>query len=434
MTANFDKTQGIDPASDEAAQLLPVSELAEYRKFFHAAEGRELDLDDVQLRTAILMQDDDRSEEEWVEIFKAHEKLDEDEEILETSTPSVSAVTAEKLSAWKLAEKIADDPELDRAAKAFVKAVEITKMAPALFGAFLQRHYSKEELAAMPMPGSRKTDKDGRFVTNNPDYYSHKIGGENVKGSWWQDFVARLHFGAELFERKQKLEHWRSDEGRKDAPQEYKGDSTKIALELDKIKRRIGSLVRAMRRAYLIVDQFQKIRDLLPRVEADYIWDDDERTKVTEAEKCIIIMSKARAGKMEFLTVTQFISLDPAKALANGGTYEALVETLSREPKKTSTQGEGLIVSTNNVEMVLSSFNVFADSDANVKALIAACKNPKNTTLVMAVGRAWEELTAIYEEIGDAYSRAVKIEAAKMRKADRAAATQEAATKAASAA
>lgn len=245
--------------------------------------------------------------------------------------------------AISMAAIAAKDLDLQHAVEQMWLADEVKSTVAVRILLRLRDDFSIAQLNEFPYTG--KAPKDYR---GNHAYEVFKAPGRGKDGvdkdvdkKWYEIFARALPYVGPVFDLAEKLAAAVKDATK--MPVEWAGYSTSsLQAKAEKQRKRKINAVGNLRTAMDIHFILEAI-NAMEQVEAGFLMEqveiDAEITEVLEsASKCLFIQKRTKPGQLQVnraLTVNEFTSLDVKRAKALGGSYENLLSTIARAPKKT---------------------------------------------------------------------------------------------------
>lgn len=248
------------------------------------------------------------------------------------------------------AENLAADAAKDETFRAFIDALEEKRLdverGPLDVNFHLRRIYGAK-LKDFPLVGS----KGG----NNADLYQgkyHKADGTEAtkEMSFYTAFAATLPSYISVNADLQEAKLAESDPRAANVVERYRG-KTKwfIKARVRLLKSRLNSIKALCVRAFVIEQNLARINeDMGKKVKATMVSHKNEATGLEEPApgiKDVFMVGDWSNGETslfaahETLNISKFVSLDIDAAIKNGGTYDALMDTIKREPKTKTPTG-----------------------------------------------------------------------------------------------
>lgn len=321
-----------------------VADFKNMRKWYKTAFGKATTLDDDDIRYVMAAAKDDHDHDGWAKAMKDHETAlataaalpdeeegagEEDGEEADTTDATVAAgVSARKVDSGiaAIADKLAGDAAFMAELTGMVVKKEQSEVGciPVMWQ--MVRVLGVEQMNAFPRGNSKPEDVKG---TNRPsDHYERKatIDGKRrkIKGRVLYDLADELPVIKAHLAAIEKAKHDKNTT-KKMGVSEY-GDI--IGYNKGRVNYYRGYVVKA-------IDCYHNLTAIegMTKVEAMLKTEDDNDNKLMPGREPFKVQStdtKKERDKCTSLTVTQFLSLKPDVAIANGGTYDALIDTMDR--------------------------------------------------------------------------------------------------------
>lgn len=332
-----------------------------------------------------------------------------------TQISSFEAFRALENRAIELAHQ--EGKELAAAVNTMVKAKEDWEGGPISVMFAMRDTYGMEVMTSLPKPGVD--------YGNNPAIIKTQSKGANNKTvtktvDFWIVFPDNTKEGQRLSEElawlrllsDKEADHSKIPDAFKKA---YFSPQKRNEYE-STLKRKRNTIRIAYRKAGALFHQMAAINEL-PHVECDFIYTDVEQTQVINNAAPIRIEDPRDPRTMyDDYSVATVLKMDVAKAQENGGTLEALNETLKREGKSGQGGEEGteLIRTPSKFESVISDLHEsldFAVSDAKQElfgALVAYMNKKTGDQLVanvVDVRNMLNEVLAKVHKVGERHQR-----------------------------
>lgn len=259
-----------------------------------------------------------------------------------------------------------------------------------------EAQYGRDVLLTFPIIGARSHDENDLPTGHpNPDCYKRptkrKGGGKGQAMDYWHK-----HFAAGLKPIREMHDAIAAEKAKEGAAK--LGERQLEAFE-NKYSARIESATGKVKQALELFQQLERAANYPACViswekERVFKWEDDGTTpvidpktkrqaftwEVAEVEKPIYVEDADKETKLYYqYSIQQFLSLDFDKANENGGTFEALIDTVKREPRNEDEDGVGIIIA--DKEDALTAINGLASylsEKANKIALIAFLMSAKD--------------------------------------------------------
>lgn len=290
--------------------------------------------------------------------------------------------------AVELAKYISDDLQNDL----FVtwEAVKTGKLSTLVIKADIEASYTAEQIIIFPVPNSvQKADEKGSPVSaNNPAKFTfwNERTKKDETGDFYEDFIASMPRGAEAKLRLKYLEDSKLDAPTTKEGAAFKalGDNKVISLITD-IKAEFNAYQNTVMKAIRFIIQERAFNETLADTLAFEVMTDDDGNYLT-ANKPIIVGEAKKLGKSDVFSVTSFLNFDVAECKKNGGTFDALLKTLEREPLTPTTFS---VKDFKTMEVALSELASYLETIAGdeklEKALFNYLNKPGNGAMVSAM-------------------------------------------------
>jgi len=317
---------------------------------FQANRGRLLNLSDVEIS-------------EQLDLMEPGSDLDDVFAALMDMEPS-SGDTTDVIGsihiaslASTLARELDADVEFDKHTRAALEAYEVIKRAPVVMLWDFKRVFGDEKVSQFPIPGSFikdgvLLDADERPISQGnvqrkPDKYkvSVKVNDAETKDqprSFYKELALDTKQGRQIVEILDQLTLANDKTTRTNAKEPYRSMSaTKRLSETNKWKVRKSRLPNLAKQAMQCYFQYETISNmdkvLVGYNSTTHMVDNVEHVDLDEVNTPYWIQDKNNPANVDTYTVSEFLRLDPLQANLNGGTYDALIATIARAPKKPTT-------------------------------------------------------------------------------------------------
>lgn len=307
------------------------------REAYEQHKGSTLEMDDDTLIGIVKDQGDEAESldpENWADIIEDVQSADDAENVLSVSADRIDERErnmAAKLDAdhWKAFQN--ED----------IRTNDFRKQAHALAARLIEQDFTKEERDVLPVFGTTKDGDAAKGIpaSNNPDVYKRPaLNGKQETAHRLWDIVDASSVGQF---------HWDMYNRTYDARYNVEGCDKKLFAkgnswldsELKMIKQRIGVIRTSFVKGLAVVRQREQINETLKgKVIVDFAI--GENNELRRGANCIEVASDAilpngrRDKAHSFVTTGQLLRLNIVKAVAGGGTYEALMGTIARGKKK----------------------------------------------------------------------------------------------------
>lgn len=323
-----------------------------------------------------------------------------------------------------LAHKLDQDMHATQMFRENIEAVMTGKQNSVTCYADFKRIFTKDELDAMPYPG---TDKDSPYLGNfKPDIVKTiaKSGpqvGQEITVTWTNDFVSALAIGKQyetiMDNAKKELENGGSVPA-------YKGwGKADLKAELSDATARRNALRSMVKRAIELHHMFEGVKGMA-KVNIRWIkskgednkkfismpvgfGEEEPSIKVTRAPKNLWIFPEGEPENGREFSVTQLLAFDVATANANGGTLDALIAT-GRKGKAEGEEKEGDGVDMTEMEAYANmartiNFLNKRENNANVLRILADKSHPEHKDWVELIGDSWGAFYTLARRIKTEY-------------------------------
>lgn len=371
--------------------------VAAIRSFFTETHNRDLKLTDETINGIFNSEKwDDLSEDEQMELLLKSEGIAQS---VMVTDPGISV----------LANKLDEDDKAQEEITACIDATMKAKASAVDVYALFRRIYTKDELDAMPYPGTEAKDVG---ENQKPDIVKTTDNtGKKITKTWTNDFVSTLRRGKEL---ENKIVDIKKEQKTPGSVPALKGKGSEgLAAELSDATARRNALRNMVKRAISVHHQYEAI-NAMPLVSIRWIKGKDGQTvmpdkcgtakgrPVTGAPKPLWMFTTADAGEdgRDF-SVTQMLAMDPAKALKAGGTLADLVATAATGAD--TPEGETQLTVDDFVSSV-ADFSTVLNKRENMALLltkVAPVKDEDDTSaddLLESICRLYLNLAPIYNK------------------------------------
>lgn len=360
-------------------------DVKEYRSYYRETFGKETSLSKEDIVTMVLASEDDMEPQEWAAEMKDLETAGK------TIINPVFTVDGDAAKARAVALASRESEGMSSAIETVMKAKEDWQGGPLKVLLAMSATYG-EDMETFPVP-----DSEGG---NNPDKFSLETTDSNgktvqKKTSFYIQFADATKEGRAVL---QELEY--VSRSMKTDPNVNKSDipahildmsPDKLAARQKFLTDRRGNMRSSYKKAMQLYFQFQSVNELAG-ISARPLWEDDEGGEVMRTGSPILVIT-TNASRMtqdwRHLSISNFLKLNPKKAEEGGGTFKALLDTLTRAPK----EGQGGVAASAQLPVVktVDTFDNYLSSLAHYVDEVTS--DPKQV-----------ELSAIYKKLNGAGS------------------------------
>ena len=323
-----------------------------------------------------------------------------------------SASEGETMKAKAVAFASRESDVMSDVIETVMKAKEDWQGGPIRVLAALQATYG-EELASWPQPDDE--------TSNNPDKF--KIEVTNSKGkasmantSFYAEFAAATKEGKAIEVELAFLSRASNNEAIKDGiPQNILDMNPQEREKRENfLKGRKSTIKASYKKAMALGFQLIAVNSL-PGMVADFLYDDDAQTQVSNTTKPIVIYQEPPAGKpvskYEHFSIGSFCKLNVNKARELGGNLAALKKTVERNTDGGATGNNGKATEVPAIATVETFVERFVDTfrfmdqmqrdktQKDIGALYKVLKAKDNDELIVAVVEYSEYLNDIRKEL-----------------------------------
>lgn len=344
---------------------------------------------------------------------------------------NIANITATKGHVQAVAFARKGGAALSKAFHEIADAKEQERRGPIVMMVTLERIFTDEEAAAIPVVGSKQGETGNKPFDRYTAEITTQDGKKKVPGSWFTDVVKASGEGEAISLRIQQVTDAMQPAGNVDAPEDIRAmNFIQRKQELKRLRERFATMRTALTKGAMLWHQLVAVNSMNPnRVKAQLPVD----TEGNVIGNFIRVTDPTDPEQLELLNVGGFLQFDPEKAAKDpdGGTIASLKATAARAPRKTPVTGNAATIP-QNVEQVKTLFNVLASgldngTDQGKKmeaALLAACakEGQDGEETVVSVGNVCMACDNIWNVIGDRYRTIMSRRAAAMNTKGKAAA------------
>lgn len=303
-------------------------DLSSYRTAFEAVHNRKLAMTDDELIYMIASLD--AEEYGWDELVP--HMLTVEANVAKANQLEQSKGVAISSAATDLATKAGKNAELVAAAWSYLKADETKKRGAAAFLILLQKAFTPEELATIPIVGSEGG--------NNPDLF--KVPGQAQKGSYVRKFAEGLPPGREIQAEIDKVKAIAGKDSNKDTKEKM-------------LQGRKNNLVKLCRDAFRIMQKMKAINDLTDAIAKFNMISDGKGGEELSPVYPILVEQKGKPSTYRIMNNSDFLSLVPAA----GQSFDKLMATGGRETPDPKDKEDAKIMTIDNATVRLGELAQF---------------------------------------------------------------------------
>lgn len=230
---------------------------------------------------------------------------------------------------------------LSSAIKEQMEAKEVTESGSIRILIAMKASYG-DKLAEFPRPGSTVED------SNNPDVIKvEKVNSSTgnksvVNSSWYVTFADNTLEGKAILQELGWIKILRNLEADHNlVPNEFRQaypNNEEWKVREGYLTGRRNTIRSAYKKAMALLWQFEDV-NALAKVSATFKWADANKTKVVNTKVPVRISDDDNADTWQYVSLSTFMRFDTAKAQEQGGTFQALIDSLKRDSDK---QGGGV--------------------------------------------------------------------------------------------
>lgn len=225
--------------------------------------------------------DNERTLEEWLDAIRSLEGDDGKEK-----TPHIT-----NAEALKIATKLSASASFLETVQELVKSKEQVKRLPAQAALTMSKTLTKEERAAMPVPGSRKSDPN----RGNKPYDLDKVG----EPGYYQDLWSGFPFAAQIIK---DIESCKGSDGK------VKGPRAKADLAMYTQRRKNG--IEAVKNGYNILAKMDAIHDHPKlKLKCAFRLDKEDENKIDRTTSPIMVYPEGDQTGVQFYSIGEFLGV-----------------------------------------------------------------------------------------------------------------------------
>jgi hypothetical protein len=411
----------------EALILSGDIDLDDYRSRFKNNQNRDMLLDDDQLIEYIAVDEEEGPLDIDDFVGKILEREANLPQVLEDK---VSIVGSTQSLAMNMAGELDADEAFNSLTKDILEAYELVKRAPIVLLWEMKDKFGWDYIDQLPIPGSYVKagrlmigdDEDiGPVGNRRADKFKVKVrqtdGTEKEQPrTFYKTLSESYNIGKNAQSVIDNLALAADPKTRYEAKEPYKSMSTRKRLaELDRWKFRKARLPLLFKQAvqcriqYLAIESLNGVKT--GYMSTTHTVDGKETVSLDNVNKPFWISdNKGADGVIDVYTVAEYLRFDVKTAKENGGTYDALIATIARAPKKTTSAYPELktVEESSGPFAVLSAFFSQDKSDWKKRetALITFLTNKDNTHELLSFGDTMMSMDGVFNVVHTAYDAA----------------------------